>query len=449
MYLRITQLVLLTLFTLSSSVFANPSTQYHPVINPITDQDFIDNGTPSDAKVKLGQMLFFDKILSGNQNISCATCHHPMAGSGDGWSLPIGEGGAGLGVTRNTGEATDAIHERVPRNAPPIFNLGALEQQVMFHDGRVSVDVNHPSGFQSPAGDDLPLGLENILAVQAMFPVTSGTEMAGQINENPQANLSAAGNLTDLWDFIADKLKAIDEYALLFNEAFGIDREEITMVHAANAIAAFENAQFKAINSPFDQYLQNTNDLTSTQKKGMYVFYKKAGCGRCHNGALLTDHQFHAIAMPQIGNGKGDGFEGREDFGRMRVTGNPSDKFKFRTPSLRNITLTAPYGHDGAYDTLEDVIKHHLAPVDSLLAYDISKARLASRADLDAIDQIIMNNPVAVQSIAAANELTNTDITDEELANLISFLESFTDPNFVDMRRLVPARVPSGLPVFD
>ena len=89
----------------------------------VTDADF---RTSDAAKIELGRLLMFDKILSGNQNISCGTCHHALTDTGDGLSLPVGEGGDGLGKSRNTqdGEATD-IPERVPRNAPPVFNLGA------------------------------------------------------------------------------------------------------------------------------------------------------------------------------------------------------------------------------------------------------------------------------------------------------------------------------------
>jgi len=148
---------------------------------PATDDDFY----PRDpAKEELGKLLFSDKILSGNLNLSCATCHHPLSDTGDGLSLPIGEGGNGLGVTRDTGQGAAAVPERVPRNAPPVFNLGAKEYERMFHDGRVAVDPAQPSGFLSPAGDALPAGLANVLAAQAMFPVTSGTEMAGQEGEN-------------------------------------------------------------------------------------------------------------------------------------------------------------------------------------------------------------------------------------------------------------------------
>ncbi len=85
---------------------------------PITDAEYYDLGAPPRAKVELGRLLFFDKLLSGNRNISCASCHHPNLGSGDALSLPVGEGARGLGTSRDTGAGDDAIVERVPRNAP-------------------------------------------------------------------------------------------------------------------------------------------------------------------------------------------------------------------------------------------------------------------------------------------------------------------------------------------
>ncbi len=163
---------------------------------PASDVDYYDNGLPNAAKVELGKQLFFDKILSGNLNISCATCHHPFAGTGDGLSLSVGEGGRGLGVTRDNGAGSDAVHERVPRNAPALFNLGAREFTHLFHDGRVQPNPVFPRRHRV-AGElrNLPDGLDNALAVQAMFPVTSATEMAGQAGENPIADAAAAGNL--------------------------------------------------------------------------------------------------------------------------------------------------------------------------------------------------------------------------------------------------------------
>ncbi len=425
---------------------------YEPL--PVTDNDYYP--APSSAKVELGKVLFYDKILSGNGNISCATCHHSLTGTGDGLALPVGEGGKGLGVTRDTGSGSDAVHERVPRNAPHIFNLGAKEFAVMFHDGRVTIDNSHPSGFTSPAGEQLPLGLDNPLAVQAMFPVTSATEMAGQASENPVADAAAGGILAGengVWGLLAQRLRAIPEYVAMFQAAYPGQintANDIQFKDAANAIAAFEATAWRADNSRFDQYLRGDNwALSTNEERGMKLFYGKANCGGCHSGKFQTDQGFHAIAMPQIGPGKGhnsDGYDdGREDFGREAVTGNVNDRFRFRTPTLRNVALTAPYGHAGAYDSLEAVVRHHLSPVDSLFDYDISKVRMPSRADLDEQDFVVMNDAWRIEQIIQRNELASVDLDDEEFAQLISFLHALTDSSFLDDRRNVPSSVPSGM----
>ncbi len=267
---------------------------------PVTDRDYHDGGNPNPDKVQRGQSLFFDKLLSGNRNISCATCHHPLTGTGDGLSLPVGEGGLGLGPTRDTGSGRDAVHERVPRNAPALFNLGAREFRVMFHDGRLMEDSRHPSGFQSPAGDDLPPGLDNALAAQAMFPVTSGAEMAGQPGENPIADAAAAGKLAGpdgVWEQLARRLRDIPEYVALFKQAYPdeiTESEDISFVHAANAIAAFEADFWRSDDSPFDRFLRGKRGAMSPSAIwGMGLFYGKAGCHSCHGGVFQTDHGFH------------------------------------------------------------------------------------------------------------------------------------------------------------
>lgn len=421
-------------------------------MEPAEDSDFYEDGAHPPARVELGRNLFFDKILSGNLNISCASCHHPLAGTGDGLSLPVGEGGAGLGVTRDTGYGIDAIHERVPRNAPPVFNLGAREFTRMFHDGRVEEDPAELSGFKSPAGDQLPAGLDNVLAAQAMFPVTSGAEMAGQAGENAQADAAAAGQLAGpggVWDLIAQNLRAIPAYVELFRDAFPGDilaAGDIRFFHAANAIAAFEASAWRFDNSPFDRYLRGDPKALSTQARlGMNLFYGNAACDACHSGTFQTDHEFHAIAMPQIGPGKGQNLEGyldgHDDFGREAYT--------FRTPSLRNVALTAPYGHSGAYDTLEAVVRHHLDAENSLHAYDGAQAALPSSSDLDELDFIVMRDPVRRNAIADANELDPVALSEKEIQALLAFLHALTDPDALDMRKDVPASVPSGLPLGD
>ncbi|HEC18813.1 MAG TPA: cytochrome-c peroxidase [Gammaproteobacteria bacterium] len=401
-------------------------------------------------KVMLGKFLFFDKILSGNKNTSCATCHHALTDTGDGLSLPVGEGGHGLGVTRDTGSGADAVVERVPRNAPAVFNLGAESFTVMFHDGRVSADATQPSGFSTPAGDDLPAGLDNALAAQAMFPVTSATEMAGQAGENSVADAAAIGDLAGpggVWAQLADRLRQIPEYVTLFNAAYGIAENEITMVHAANAIAAFEAEAWRADNSAFDRYLRgHKKALSKSAKKGMKLFYGKANCASCHSGKFQTDNEFHAIAMPQIGPGKGHDVDGHGDFGREAVSGMAQDRYRFRTPSLRNVALTGPWGHDGAFNSLLGIVEHHLNPVQSLMSYDCqNEPVLPYRADLDALDCVVQNDAGRVAEIASANELQSVALTRKEKMALMDFLHALTDPGSVDLRDDVPAYLPSGL----
>ena len=415
---------------------------------PIQNEDFYDAGEPDAAKVRLGQMLFFDKILSGNKNISCATCHHPFTGTSDGLSLPVGEGGQGLSVTRSV----DTIVERVPRNSPALFNLGAKEFSRMFHDGRVEIDSLQSSDFLSPAGDDLPLGLDNVLAVQAMFPVTSNTEMAGQEDENPIADAATVGDLVTVWQLLTDRLRANAEYVELFQAAYPAlqDPADITFVHAANAIAAFEATIWRADNTPFDRYLRGDVQVLSTAaKRGMNLFYGKAQCDSCHSGVFQTDHQFHSIALPQIGPGKGDGISGHEDFGRERVTGDSADRYQFRTPSLRNVVLTGPWGHDGAYNSLEAIVRHHLDSQTALSNYDPEQVVLTSRADLDADDFVAYNDPDIYAAIADSATLPLVRLKESELQDLMTFLQALTDPASLDMRRDFPQSVPSGLPIND
>ena len=458
--------ILLAAATIAAFVFqfpavANADNKRHSertwLPQPASDVDYYDNGSSTAAKVELGKQLFFDKILSGNLNISCATCHHPFAGTGDGLSLSVGEGGRGLGVTRDNGTGSDAVHERVPRNAPALFNIGAREFSRLFHDGRVQHNPVFPNGIESPASFDLPSGLDNALAAQAMFPVTSGTEMAGQAIENPIADAAAAGDLAGpngVWTRLAERLQGEGGYVEQFVSVFD-DVEsaaDIRFTHAANAIAAFEAANWRADDSSFDRFLRGDRTAMSVSARaGMRIFYSpnKGNCASCHSGVFQTNHSFRAIAMPQIGPGKGDGAYGYEDFGRERVTGRTSDRYRFRVPSLRNVAQTAPYGHSGAFNTLEAVVKHHLDPLASLYGYDARQAVMPSRPDLNAKDYRAMSDASVVASIARANELAPSYLKKREIRQLVDFLHALTDPAMLDMRGDVPTSLPSGLPIYD
>jgi cytochrome c peroxidase len=420
---------------------------------PTTDADYFENGAPNPAKVALGNLLFYDKKLSGNNNISCATCHHSLLDTGDALSLPIGEGGQGLGTARNTGDGIGTpVPERVPRNAPPVFNLGANHFTVMFHDGRVAVNPAHPSGFDSPAGDDLPVGLDNALAAQAMFPVTSGTEMAGQNGENRVANPAHQGNVLAVWERLAGRIQNNDEYVAMFIDAFDDVNaaEDITFVHIANAIAAFEAVNWRSDDAPFDRYLRGDRYAISGRALyGALLFYGEAGCSDCHSGIFQTDLNFYAIGMPQIGPGKGQGPDGHSDHGREAISGDPADHLRFRTPSLRNVALTGPWGHSGAYNSLEAVVRHHLDPAAAVAAWDREQVLLPSREDLDEEDFIVMDDPARVEDIVNSSEITPIVLSETKIGALIEFLHTLTDPAMLDLRSEVPGEVPSGFPVAD
>lgn len=398
---------------------------------------------PDMARVALGQLLFYDPILSGNQGVSCATCHHPDFGTSDGVSLGLGDGGIGLGPDRKI-DPENLPEQRIPRNAPGLWNLGASEFTRFFHDGRLELDDTQPHGIRTPLGADMTQGFDSPLAAQAMFPVLSGDEMAGHYQENDISLAVRQGLLAQpggAWDRIAARVEAIPAYRDGFAQA--LPGEDITFTTIANVIADFITFEWRADNALFDRAMQGDATLPPAAQAGQDLFYGKAGCNACHAGWLQTDHDFHAIAMPQIGPGKSARFEAHaRDDGRLRVTGNPDDAFAFRTPSLRNVTLTAPYGHDGAYATLDGVIRHHLDPVAALKSYSPQQAVLPNLPG--ASDLRILSSPADVEAIAAANDLSPVSLTVPETAALIAFLKTLED----DTPRLgIPAQVPSGLPV--
>ena len=412
--------------------------------NPVTHSGF-----PSDpmSTILLGRDLFYDPILSGNRNIACATCHHAILGSGDGVALAVGEGGAGLGPARH-GQADYAARAHVPRNAPALFNLGAAEFTILFHDGRVARDPAARMGFAMPAGATLERPLPSTLAAQALMPVTSPEEMAGAPGENDIADLIEQGRIrgqNGAWQHLTERVEAIPSYRRRFDAVIGPD-EPLHITDIASAIAAFIAHEFRATDSAFDAYLAGRHHaLTPPQKRGMELFYGKAQCVTCHSGPFQTDHGFHAIGMPQIGPGKGHGAP-FADHGRAAVTGNDADLYRFRTPSLRNVALTAPYGHSGAYATLESVVRHHLDPRAALLAYDPATIALPA---LDGAEAAPPPMPDAdeIARIAAAVELAPLTLSDPEVADILAFLSALTDPHATIGRLGAPSQVPSGLPV--
>lgn len=396
----------------------------------------------------LGQLLFYDPILSGNKNISCATCHHSDHGSSDGLSLGVGEGGNGIGPRRTTGSGPDRIPKRIPRNAPALWNLGAREISVMFHDGRISRSDIYDNGFSTPAQEWLPSGLSGLLAAQALFPVTSQFEMAGDPGENEVAG-AAYDRIDAVWPLLAKRVRGIPEYGAMFVEAFEdvATPDDITIVHIANAIAAFEISEFQSHDSRFDRFLEgDVAALDEIERAGLDLFYGAAGCSGCHSGPLLTDQRFHALMLPHFGPGRTRQWDSIvRDVGRMAVSDRLEDAYRFRTPSLRNVALTAPYGHNGAYRTLERIVRHHLHPRDAFVAWQTAEAILPAAPWLEAKDFVAFDDRHERERLASRLDIVPLDLSDPEIDALVAFLGALTGTGSVKGRLGAPDAVPSGL----
>ena len=262
--------------------------------------------TATDPRVQLGRLLFFDPILSGANDISCATCHHPDLGFGDGRGLAMGKGGKGMGPERTGGSI-------VKRGAPSLWN--ATYNHVQFWDGR--------------APD---------LEEQARGPITSDIEM----NENPEN--------------LVKELKAIPEYVKKFDAAFGgTDGSGVTVDNVLKAVASFERT-LTANNAPFDRYVAgDLNALTPAQKRGFNLFRSgRTRCFECHGIPTFANRDFKIIGVPEIA--------GQEpDYGRFDVTKTEGNKYAFKVPTLRNVVLNAPYMHNGKFKTLEEVLDFYAA----------------------------------------------------------------------------------------
>jgi cytochrome c peroxidase len=392
--------------------------------------------------IRLGEALFFDKELSGNRDVACATCHHPLEHSADGLSLSVGTGGEGMGSRRRLGEG----RQLVPRHSPEIFNRGAEEWTTLFWDGRVERAGRLP--IESPAGPMLPEGLDGVLAAQALFPVTSRDEMRGAVGDTDalgDPNELAAipdEDLAAIWDGLMRRLIRIERYRDLFAAAYpDTPPEALGIQHAANAIAAYETEAFWFADTPWDAYLRGDRGaMTDRAKRGALIFFGQGRCATCHAGPLLTDQRFHNVGVPQLGPGKGDA--GGADHGRALVTGREGDRCAFRTPALRNVTLTGPWMHDGAYVDLEEAVRHMADPSLGLRGYNPGqlpaalRSMLVSEEEADAI--LATLDPVVAEGCG---------LTPGEIADLMAFLGALTDPAAADLGHLVPAAVPSGLPV--
>ncbi len=392
-------------------------------------------------KAQLGKKLFFTKALGGDLDAACVSCHHPALGGGDNLSLSVGVGAVNpdqLGIGRFHSAFSEGYDggPTVPRNAPSTYNI-ALWEQHLFWDGRVetlaittldngseSVDIRTPdTDFGQP---DVDAG-ENLAMAQARFPVTSPEEMLGFSFQQGENNAT-------IREALEERLTTQGSWAAEFESVYG--DTQITFNRIVNAIAEYENSQV-FVSSPWKSYVAgNLAAITPEAKEGALLFFKTqedsgAGCASCHSGDFFTDEQFYVTAIPQIGRGKGDqnGITTSDDFGRFRETQDINDKYKFRTPTLLNVEVTGPWGHTGAYRSLEGIVKHMLNPHDSVQNYDFSQLDPNVQAEdmkvntEQALLQLESNRVSNVENV-----LQNVSISDSEVSALVEFLKSLTDP---------------------
>jgi len=404
----------------------------------------------------LGQALFFDKILSGNEDVSCATCHLPEFSSVDGRTLPSGVHGVGLGPDRVAGDV-------VARNSPPLFELH-LKRELLW-DGAVQrfgdlVLVPQAVELTEAMRAAFSPGLE-VMAAQAMLPPVARSEMRGQPGENPLADLgegynSRAGtpdSTARVWRALTERLLDLPGYLALLLAAYpDVPVQDFNFAHAGNAIAAFEAQAFARTDSPFERFVRGDDTaLTDAQLAGALEFFGRAGCSGCHSGPLLSDEKHHNIGLPQLGPGVG-GFLvpacpmcpglvlDRSDIGRANVTSLPEDGFRFRTPSLLDVELTGPWGHAGQFAHLRDFVAHYRDAELSHLRYDIQ----ANVPDPELVTTLVPNSDLVLASLDPGLRRRN----DFDVDAVVEFLRALTAEDAADLSDIVPASVPSGLPIF-
>ena len=313
--------------------------------------------------IELGMRLFHSKSLSKNEDVSCSSCHHPAVGcGGDNLSLPIGvnaEQEELIGVGRTDGNDLPLV----PRNSQPTCNAG-LWSNGLFWDNRVDFKTRISELFDSGSealylsnevrtdDDDVSNSVNelarqtnnvslSLLMSQAHFPTTAEPEMGESSDFESD---------TAYREYIAQRLSG--DWNEWWISAFG-DAEK-NYLRLSQAMAAYQASQIFIENDFFDFLDGNDNALTDDEKRGGILFYANMGCVQCHDGPFFTNEVQREIWYPQIGIGTNE---------------DGSDSDKFRVPTLLNVGLTGPWGHNGQFSTLRRNVAHYFDIEKSLQDY--------------------------------------------------------------------------------
>jgi len=391
-----------------------------------------------------GRLLFFDTVGGLNNDNNCSGCHSPTRGFGDTQSIAIGVENNGIVGPGRTGP-------RNQRRTPTVAN-SAFFPNLMWNSRFAALSddpFDNSAGFSFPAPEGLTLSYQpHLLIAQAFIPPTERVEVAG---------FDFPGDNFDIRDEVLRRINDVPEYRARFARSFSSVRNggPVTFDMFGRAIAEFEFTLVFAT-APIDRFARGvTNALTDEQKNGAVLFFGAAKCVQCHavsdaSNEMFSDFSAHVIGVPQIaplmGNVTFDGPARDEDFGLEQVTGNPDDRYKFRTSPIRNVGLQPAFFHNGAFTTLEDAIRHHLDVFASARNYEPVAAGVA--ADLQTLAGPIEPVLARIDPLLA----TPIDLTSEQFRDLVDFvrhglLDRRARPEH--LRKLIPRSVPSGLPVLD
>jgi cytochrome c peroxidase len=402
------------------------------------------------AKVELGMKLFHNKSLSANNDTACSSCHHPALGcGGDDLSMPIGVNAVApelLGPGRSDGTNNVPI---VPRNSPATCNT-ALWDRGLFWDNRVSLTMRGVNTDSQDVSDNTQDAVGNgtlaLLMAQAHFPVTAAPEM-GDASELGYDD-SIDSDLTDYREEVLASRITTDIWGDMFTNAFGDNT--INYSRIAEAMAAYEAVQI-FIDNPFFDYVDgNTSAINNDEKRGAITFMAgSTGCTFCHAGSFFTTQAQLPGNYPQIGVGTSeDGSGADQGADGLDPDGDgPLDApGAFRAPTLLNVAITGPWGHNGQFATLKRNVEHYTGHGASIAAYFANNEMcdLEQFKDLeDCANQVAPNGLALSNSILDGNDEFSTNISDEEVDLVVQFLETLTDPDAANVnsnaiRALIP-----------
>jgi cytochrome c peroxidase len=402
-------------------------------------------GRPVNGELaEVGRLLFFDPVLSVTEDNSCAGCHGPNASFNDSKSISVGVENNGV-----VGPGRAGPHNL--RRAPTVIN--AVFYPKLMWDGRFAANSLDPFDnsdgftFPDPEGDGLS-HMEHLLGAQAFTPVSTPMEMAG---------FEDVGDNDQIRDLLASRVDAIEEYRTRFSAVFPdiAAGDPVSYSHIGAALAEFQFTLIRA-DAPLDRYARgDTSALTHDQKLGGALFFqRRSSCFECHitlgySNQMFSDFDNHVLAVPQIvpldSNAEYDGPGANEDFGLERVTGNPDDRYRFRTTPLRNASFQPTFMHNGAFVCMEDAIRHHTHMYASIETYTTSRLEPSLHGGLGP------SGPMVERAHKFSKE-PRADLTDDEVRILTDFVRNgLSDPDAHPdaLRHLIPDAVPSGLPVHD